>query len=82
MIFKNNKVYDVLSYVAGVVLPALETLWLTLGNIWGFSYTVKIGATIAAVDVFLGALLKISSHQYKKMQKEEAEAKEVMNGDA
>lgn len=62
----SNKAYDILKWIALVALPACEALWLTLGNIWNFPYTVEIGATIAAVDVFLGALLGVSGVQYKK----------------
>lgn len=62
----SNKTYDVLKYIALIALPAVETLWLTLGNIWHFPYVVEIGATIAAVDVFLGALLGVSTKQYKE----------------
>lgn len=62
----NNKVYDVLKWVAMVGLPALTALWLTLANIWGFPYAEAIGATMAAVTTFLGALLGISSIQYQK----------------
>lgn len=62
----NNKTYDVLKWVALVVLPALTTLWLTLANIWGFPYAEAIGATMAAITAFLGALLGVSSVQYNK----------------
>ena len=62
----SNKVYDVLKWVVMVALPATEALWLTLGNIWGFPLVVEIGSTIAAVTVFLGALLGISNYNYKK----------------
>ena len=66
MIF-NNKVYDVLKWVATVVLPALASFTLVLGQIWGWTdWTVPIGATIAALATFLGALLGISSIQYQK----------------
>ena len=70
----NNKTYDVLKWVALVVLPALTTLWLALANIWGFPYAEAIGATMAAITAFLGALLGVSSIQYKK--RIEAEDKE------
>ena len=62
----NNKVYDVLKWIALVALPALTALWLTLANIWGFPYAEAIGATMAAVTTFLGALLGISSLNYQK----------------
>ena len=63
----SNKTYDVLKWVATVVLPALATLTLTIGQIWNLStWTVPIGATIAAVATFLGAILGISSIAYNK----------------
>ena len=62
----NNKVYDVLKWIALVALPAATALWLTLANIWGFPYAESIGATMAAVTTFLGALLGVSSISYAK----------------
>ena len=62
----NNKVYDILKWIALVGLPALTALWLTLANIWGFPYAEAIGATMAAVTTFLGAILGISSLSYQK----------------
>ena len=66
----NNKLYDVLKWIALVALPALTALWLTLANIWGWPYAEAIGATMAAVTTFLGALLGISSLSYAKKLKE------------
>ena len=70
----SNKVYDVLKWITLVALPALTALWLTLANIWGFPYAEAIGATIAAITTFLGALLGVSSLQYKRSL--EAETKD------
>ena len=66
----NSKVYDVLKWIALVALPATTALWLTLANIWGFPYAEAIGATLAAVTTFLGALLGVSSLQYAKKLKD------------
>lgn len=60
----SNETYDILKKVALYILPAIATLWLTLGKIWGIPYTAEIGATITAIDVFLGACLGISSKNY------------------
>ena len=60
----SNKVYDVLKYIALVVLPALGTLYFALAKIWGFPYGAEIVGTISAVDAFLGALLQISTDKY------------------
>ena len=66
----SNKVYDVLKYIAQIVLPALGTLYFALAKIWGFPYGTEIVGTISAVDAFLGALLKISTDQYNKQNAE------------
>ena len=65
----SNKVYDVLKYIAQIVLPALGTLYFALAKIWSFPYGAEIVGTITAVDAFLGALLKISSNQYNELNK-------------
>lgn len=62
----SNKVYDVLKYVALVVLPALAVLYSTISQIWGLPFHDAIPDTIMAIDLFLGALLKISSNHYNK----------------
>ena len=60
-----DKVYDVAKWIAMVCLPALGTLYFALAGIWGFPYGEQVVGTIMAVDTFLGALLGISSIQYK-----------------
>lgn len=60
----SNKVYDFLKAIAQFILPAIITLYATLGDIWGLPYVVQISATLAAVNTFLGILLGISSHNY------------------
>lgn len=62
----SNQVYDVLIWVAQIVLPAAGALYAALAGIWGFPYGEQIVGTISAIDVFLGAILKISNAQYKK----------------
>ena len=64
----SNKLYDVLKFIAQILLPALATLYFTLSQIWGFPYGEEIVGTISAVDIFLGALLGISTIQYNKKQ--------------
>ncbi len=62
----SNKMYDVLKYIAQIVLPAIATLYFALAGIWGFPYGEEIVGTITAVDTFLGVLLKISTDNYNK----------------
>lgn len=62
----SNKTYDVLVWIAQIVLPAAGTLYAALATIWGFPYGEQIVGTFAALDIFLGTVLKISSAKYKK----------------
>ena len=61
----SNKTYDTLKWVALIALPALQVFWLTIGKVWNIDYTVEIGATIGAVALFLGALLGVSTDNYR-----------------
>lgn len=66
----SNKMYDILKYIAQIVLPAIATLYFALAGIWGFPYGEEIVGTITAVDTFLGVLLKISTDSYNKAKNE------------
>ena len=59
-----NETYDYLKNFAQVVLPAISTLYATLGKLWGLPFVTEIPATIMAVDFFLGTILKISTDSY------------------
>lgn len=62
----SNKSYDVLKWIAQILLPAAATLYVAVAGIWGFPYAKEVAGTISAVDLFLGALLGISSMNYYK----------------
>lgn len=62
----DNKVYDILKWVALVVLPAIATLYTALAGVWGLPFAEEIPATITAIDLFIGALLGVSTAQYNK----------------
>lgn len=62
----DNKVYDILKWVALVVLPAIATLYTALAGVWGLPFAQEIPATITAIDLFIGALLGVSTAQYNK----------------
>lgn len=66
-----NKTYDILKYIALVVLPALAVFYSTISQIWSLPFHDAIPDTIMAVDLFLGALLKISTDKYNKGQEAE-----------
>ena len=62
----DNKIYDILKWVALIFIPALGTLYFAISAIWGLPYGEQIVGTLTAVDTFLGALLGISTYQYNK----------------
>lgn len=62
----SNKAYDILKWIATIMLPAAGTLYFALAGIWGFPYGEAIVGTITAVDTFLGVILGISTAQYNK----------------
>lgn len=66
----SDKVYDVLKWIALILIPAIGTLYFALAGIWGFPYAEAIVGTLTAVDTFLGAILGISTSMYKKNQNE------------
>lgn len=60
----SNEVYDILSEVQSVWLPAIGTLYFALAGIWGFPYGEQIVGTITALVAFLGAILHKSKKDY------------------
>jgi hypothetical protein len=62
----NDKVYDVLKWIALIFLPALAVFYGAVGPVWGWFRSDDVVFTIVAVDTFLGALLGISTAQYNK----------------
>lgn len=60
----SNRTYDILKWVALVVIPASATLVLTVGKIWGLPYYDNIGATISAVGLFIAAIIGVSSKDF------------------
>ncbi len=62
----NDRIYDVLKWVAMLFLPALAVLVKTVFTVWSIPYGDEISTTIMAVDAFLGAILGISTIQYNK----------------
>lgn len=71
----SDKVYDVLKFIAQIVLPAIGTLYFTLASIWGFPFAEEVVGTITAVDTFIGVILGISSKKYQKANKKASDTK-------
>ena len=65
-----GKVYDVIKWIALIFVPALVVLIQTIGGVWHWPYLNEITTTIAAVGVFLGALIGVSTIAYNKKGKD------------
>ena len=62
----SNKVYNILKWVAMIVLPACATFYLGFAQVWGLPYGEEISTTITLFDTLLGSVLMISTAQYNK----------------
>lgn len=56
--------YDFGKKVVQVYLPALSTLYFSLGNIWGFPHVPEVVGSCAIVATFFGVCLGLSSKSF------------------
>lgn len=66
----SNRTFDVLKFIAQIVIPAIGTLYYALAKIWKLPLAEEVVGTLTAIDAFLGALLGISTMQYNKEMEE------------
>lgn len=63
----SNKTYDTLKFIALLIAP-LVTFVGSLVSIWGISHGEQIVATLAAIDVLVGAVVAVAKAIYDKEQ--------------
>lgn len=63
-----NRTYNVLKFIAQILLPAVATLYFALAQIWDLPKTQEVVGTITAIDTFLGVMLRISSSSYNSSE--------------
>ena len=78
MIFKNNKLYDILKYLALIVFNATGIFYKALAEIWNLPYGTEIALTCEALALFVGTLIGISSYKYNKAEAETLEQDEEL----
>lgn len=66
MILITGKTYDVMKFIALVLLPALGSAYFALAGIWGLPNAEEVVGTLVVLDTFLGAVLQLSSNAYAK----------------
>jgi len=62
----NDKQYNLLKWIVGIVLPASIALIGTVGGSFDWQYTELAMTITGAVTTFLGATLGISNVNYNK----------------
>ena len=62
----NDKTYNVLKWVAMVLLPAFIVFFKVVGTAVGFKETELVATILIAFNAFLGTVLGVSTAEYHK----------------
>lgn len=65
-----NRAYDVLKWVALIVLPAMATLVQALGPVWGWTWADPAATTISAIALTIGVIIGASALKAKASKAE------------
>ena len=66
----SNKLYDILKWVALVMLDAVGLFYQTLAEIWALPYGNNVLKTCVALSILVGTLVGVSSMQYNRTDNE------------
>ena len=66
----SNKIYDILKWVALVMLDAVGLFYQTLAEIWSLPYGDNVLKTCVALSVLIGTLIGVSGTQYNRTDNE------------
>lgn len=58
-----NRTYDILKQIALWAVP-LSVFVASMGKVWCLPYAEQISATLAAIDVLIGAVVSVSAQRY------------------
>ena len=61
----SDKMYDTLKAIGLVAVPIITFLTAII-NIWNIPYGSQIVATLAAIDVLIGAIVTVAKNQYDR----------------
>ena len=64
----SNKTYDFIKALGLVAVPVI-TFLVAIVNIWQIPYGDQIVATLAAVDVLIGAFVSVAKNLYDRKEK-------------
>ena len=60
----SDALYQKLKFLALVLIPALSTLYFSLGGVWNLPNVTEVIGSMTAVDTFLGVILGLSTRSY------------------
>lgn len=66
MLIKNDKLYNILKYVALIFLDALGVAYESLANVWSLPFGDEVMKTCTILSILLGSLIGVSSYSYNK----------------
>lgn len=66
----NNKIYDIETWVAIIIIPVVATFVGTVGLVINWQYTDDAVSVNAAIGTLFVAILGVSNTQYNKQNKE------------
>lgn len=64
----SNKTYDILKWIATVVIPAIGALYFGLSRFWAVPYPTEVLGTMTLIETFMASILGISNATYKADQ--------------
>ena len=76
----SNKTFDILKWVAQIVIPAIATFYYSCGTLLHWSYITEVVGILTAFDTLLGTLLGISTLEYNEQKKIELAEAKRLNG--
>lgn len=66
----NDKIYNVLKWVALVALDAFGIAYKGLASVWGWNYGEQVMQTCVILSVLIGTLIGVTSATYNRKVKE------------
>lgn len=61
-----GKVYDVLKWIALIVIPAFATAYVGMAAVWGWPFADEVAKTAAVICTLIGSLIGISTAEYRR----------------
>ncbi len=65
----SNKTYDLIKFIANVLIPLAITLYASVADTWMLPYAKEVAGTASAVILFINSLLSYSTVGYNKKHK-------------